>query len=410
MIKKTICLLVIISLIFPLGGCWSRRELNELAIVLAAGVDSTPEGNIVLTVQIARPNAFGGSQGSQQTGGKVGQNNVWVVSQEGETVQDATRYLESKVFRHIYWSHAVILVLGEQISKEGIRKAINFFSRSPDVRDQTIWVMVARGQARDILNSHSQLETTSAQSIGSIIQKGVGPPVMYKDLSMMLASKGVNPVLPRIELTLSGIPQGPELYENIPEAQNDQQQSTTTHAEVTLTGTAVFNDDRLVGWLDYHETRGLLWLKNQITRGEITVPSPTEPDKKISIDITRGNTQVEPFYDGQNIWFDVLMGLNGALLEQQSKEELTDPQIFAAIEKNTALSMEANARSAIEKAKYDYGVDIFGFGEAFHRKYKDAWPALEDKWDEAFIGADINIKGEVTIRRTGLITNRMSSK
>lgn len=206
MIKKTICLLIIISLILPLEGCWSRKELNELAIVLAAGLDSTPEGNIVLTVQIARPSALGGSQSGQQSGGGAQQNNVWVVSQEGESVLDATRYLESKVPRHIYWGHTVILILGEQLAREGIRKSINFFSRSPHTRE-TIWVMAARGEARDVLNSHSELESTSAQSAGRMIRAGIGVPVMLKDLSMMLADKGINPVLPRIELTPSGTPQ-----------------------------------------------------------------------------------------------------------------------------------------------------------------------------------------------------------
>ncbi|TYO97301.1 Ger(x)C family spore germination protein [Desulfallas thermosapovorans] len=409
MIKKALCLLLTISLILPLVGCWNRKELSELAIVLAAGLDSTPQGNIVLTIQIARPNAFGSAQGGQQPGGGGQQNNVWVLSQEGETVMDAIRYLETKVSRHIYWGHTVILVIGEQLAKEGIRKAINFFSRSPFSRE-TIWVMVARGQARDVLNSHSQLENTSAQSAGRMIRAGAGMSVMLKDLSMMLASKGTNPVLPRIELTPSGTPQGPEMAENIPEAEINGQERYKIHAEATLTGTAVFDDDRLVGWLNVHETRGLLWLLDQITVGEITVPSPVEPDKKISIDITRGNTRVEPFYDGQDIWFDVHMDLNGALWEQQSTEELTDEQIFAAIEKSTARIIEACARSVIEKAKYDYGVDIFGFGEAFHRKYKDAWPALEGNWNEAFVNAGINIKAEATIRRTGLVTNRISKE
>ncbi|WP_449241240.1 Ger(x)C family spore germination protein [Desulfoscipio gibsoniae] len=408
MIKKTICLLIIISLILPLEGCWSRKELNELAIVLAAGLDSTPEGNIVLTVQIARPSALGGSQSGQQSGGGAQQNNVWVVSQEGESVLDATRYLESKVPRHIYWGHTVILILGEQLAREGIRKSINFFSRSPHTRE-TIWVMAARGEARDVLNSHSELESTSAQSAGRMIRAGIGVPVMLKDLSMMLADKGINPVLPRIELTPSGTPQGPGMPENLTET-NTQQSRATIHAEVALTGTAVFNDDRLVGWLDYHETRGLLWLQDKIIDGEVTLPSPTEPNKKISIDITRGSTRVEPFYDGANIWFDVEIQMEGTLLEQQSIEKLTNPHIFNNIEKNAAHRIEDKARSAVEQAKYDYGVDIFGFGQAFHRKYKDAWPLFEDRWNEVFIGADINIKVKTYIRRTGLTTNRISEQ
>lgn len=403
--KKIICLFLIIMIIIFQGGCWSRREINDLAIVLATGVDQAPGGNIRLTVQIARPRAFGG--GGQKAVG-FEENNVWVVSQDGETVLDAQRYLEAKVSRKIYWGHNVILVFGKEMAQQGLRSAINFFVRSPDARE-TIWVLAARGKAEDVLNSHSQLENTSAQSAGSMIRSGVSMPVMLKDLSMMLASKGTNPVLPVLELTPSGTPQGPGLKENLPEAPADSKtMKNPVHGEITVTGTAVFKDDKLIGWLDMPETRGLLWLKNKMKKGVITVPSMTEPGKKISVNLTRGSTRVEPFYDGQNIWFDIKIKLEGELLEQQSTEDLTRPEIFKAIKKEMARTIEARARNVLDKAQIDYGVDIFGFGDAFHKKYKKEWALMQDNWNEAFANANTDIKVEAHIRHTGLTTKRIS--
>ncbi|MBM7856121.1 spore germination protein KC [Desulfohalotomaculum tongense] len=402
MIKKIICLLLVLSLVLQ-GGCWSRKELSDLAIIMAAGIDRTPDGNIRLTVQIARPRAFGGGTVRPSA---AQENNAWVLSQTGETVLDAERELEKKVSRKIYWGHMVILVLGQEAAREGIRSLINFFSRSPNARE-TLWVLVARGKAEDLLNSHSQLENTSAQSTGSVLRDAVGVPVMLKDLIMMLASKGTNPTLPFLELTASGAPQGPGMKENIPEAKNKQQKVTETHAEITLTGTGVFKDDRLVGQLDVPDTRGLLWLTNKIGPGEITIPSPAEPGKKISVNITRGKTKIEPFYDGQNARFEIKITMEGDLWEQQSTEDLTDPKIFAAIEKRMAQRIEQRVRSVLDKAQFDYGLDIFAFGESFHRKYKKEWAALKDRWDEVFANADINIAVEAHIRRTGLTTKRI---
>ena len=39
-----------------LSGCWNRRELNDLAIAVAAGVDWV-DGRYRLTVQVANPGA-----------------------------------------------------------------------------------------------------------------------------------------------------------------------------------------------------------------------------------------------------------------------------------------------------------------------------------------------------------------
>lgn len=404
MIKRSICLLLVACCLFQ-AGCWDRRELSELAIVLAAGVDSAPGDNVRLTLQIVRPRAFSG--GVEKQAGAPKENNVWVVSETGRTVLDAQRLLERKLSREIYWGHNIILVFGERAARAGIRETINFFSRSPAARE-TIWLFLARGEAEKLLDSHSQLENTSAQAAGAMARMAVGAPVMLKDLRMMLASKGTNLVLPRIELTPSGTPQGAGMKENIPGVPKPKEPSEIRHAEITVTGTGVFKDDKLVGWLNISETRGMLWLKGLTEKGVITVPSPTGPDKNISVRLVRGNTEVKPFFDGQNIWFDVKINMAGDLLEQQSTEDLTDPGVFKTIENEVARAIEARARSALEKAQFDYGVDIFDFGEAFHRKYKREWNTIKDRWNEVFTGVDVNIAAEAHIRHTGLATKRVS--
>lgn len=409
MSKKIVCLLLIVVLITPLGGCWSRRELSDLAIVLAAGVDSTPDGKTLLTVQIARPSAFGGGVGGQAAGAGPQQNNMWVISQTGDTVYDAQRRLETKVSRELYWGHTVLVVLGEQMARQGIRKAFNFFTRSSDARE-TLWILVVRGEAKDVLNSHSQLETSSAQSVGSMLRAAVGVPVMLKDLSMMLASKGINPVLPRIELTASGTPQGPGMKENIPEAEAEPDRGTQKHAEVTITGAGVFNDERLVGWLDLMETSALLWLTDRMKVSEITSPTPGEPDRYFSVCVYKCRTEVEPFYDGQDFWFDVKITMDAALWEDQSQEKLTEPHIFAGMEESLTRRLEQITRAVLEKAQQDYRVDIFGFGEAWHRKYPEKWPAVEKRWNEIFADSDVRVSVEAHIRSTGLTTNRVSQE
>ena len=115
MIKKIAILLLLALLTGLLGGCWSRKEITEVAVVLGTGVDWTADGRIRLTVQIARPSAFaGGSEAG--AGGK--EPTSWVVSAEGKTVEEAERYLAMKVPRDIYWGHCIILVIGEEMAKK----------------------------------------------------------------------------------------------------------------------------------------------------------------------------------------------------------------------------------------------------------------------------------------------------
>ena len=53
---KRILALILLHIVITLflSGCWNRRELNDLAIAVAAGVDWV-DGRYRLTVQVANP-------------------------------------------------------------------------------------------------------------------------------------------------------------------------------------------------------------------------------------------------------------------------------------------------------------------------------------------------------------------
>mgnify|MGYP003507941099 FL=1 len=61
MIKKTVCVILTLMLLF-LVGCGNNRDINSLAIVTAIGLDKAADGNIEFTIQIIGPSKQGGSQ------------------------------------------------------------------------------------------------------------------------------------------------------------------------------------------------------------------------------------------------------------------------------------------------------------------------------------------------------------
>ncbi|KAF1086724.1 Spore germination protein B3 precursor [Sporotomaculum syntrophicum] len=387
--KKIIILLLVFSLSALMGGCWSRSEIVEEAIVLGTGVDWTEDGQIRLTVQIASPGAFiaGGEAGVGGT-----QAPAWVVWAEGKTIQDAERYLAMKVPREIYWGHSVILVIGEEMARQGTSLVTNFFTRFRQPRE-IMWFMVARGEAKKVLEAQPWLSHTSAQAVGFLTRMETGFSVHLWEYGAMLSNKGVQPVVTAVAVKEVAEARGPGAEGKAPAQQG-----------VELSGVGVFKEDRLIGWLDPNETRGLLWLKGKAQKGAITVPSPGEPEREVSIEIRRSSTKIEPEYDGENLCFNVKIYVEGDMVEQQSRVNLATPEHSNALE--SAMSEEIKNRCIItlEKAQWEYGVDIFGFGEAFHRKYKKDWLKLQNNWDEEFSRAGVNITVEAHVREIGLLT------
>jgi len=224
-----------------------------------------------------------------------------------------------------------------------------------------------------------------------------GISVNLKDFAEMLANKEVNAVATLVEVLNTGANQ-----ESGPGAIPPPSKT------IAITGTAVFKDDKMVGWLNNSETSSLLWLKNKIEKGVITVSSPGEPERKVSIRIASETFKIEPEYDGENLMFNIKIATMVDVLEQQSKENLISKEKKNALENQIAESIRAGVTEVLEKAQGEYVLDIFGFGSAFHRKYKREWHLLKDRWDQEFSQALVNIQVEVDIRGFGLLTRRAS--
>ncbi|NMA15164.1 MAG: hypothetical protein GX930_08020 [Clostridia bacterium] len=65
--------------------------------------------------------------------------------------------------------------------------------------------------------------------------------------------------------------------------------------------------------------------------------------------------------------------------------------------------MKKEVLSAWEKAR-QYNTDIFGFGEAVHKKYPKQWEEIEDEWDDYFPEIKLSLEVEAKLRRSGMTT------
>jgi len=387
MLKK-IALLLLLFLASSLTGCWNRTEITDMAIVLGTGVDWMQEGRLSLTVQIAKPRAFAGVEAA--SGREEAAS--WVVTAEGKTIEEAAKNLAAKVPRKVFWDHCMILIVGEEMARKGMDLFIDFFLRSREPRE-TMWLMVAEGEARDFLETYANLEKTSAQALGSLNKMKTGYSVRLWEFAEMLGNKGIQPVVTRVEVKKGGVTPGPGQETRFP-----------AHKQVGISGVGVFKGEKLLGWLDDYETSGLLWLKGESAKGAVVVPDPGEPDKGVSIAIRRNSSRVVPEYDGKNLRFAVKVKIEGDMVEQQSRGDLAKTEMIKILEKELAAEIKKRASAALEKAQKEYVADIFGFGEAFRRKYKKAWQELQDRWDTALAGAEVNLEIEANVREVGLLS------
>jgi spore germination protein KC len=114
-----------VSLLF-LTGCWDQNELDELSIVMGIGINKDKKGNLIVTYQVVNPTEIAPAI----TGGGGGKQPVFTVYEtKGRNLMEATRKATKQTSRRLFFAHARMVVLSEDIAKENIYEVLDMMSR-----------------------------------------------------------------------------------------------------------------------------------------------------------------------------------------------------------------------------------------------------------------------------------------
>jgi len=93
--RKGVFLLLILTMTLFLTSCWSKKELTDLAIVSAMGIDKTKDGRYHITLQIINPGNVAGIQG----GGGTQSPPITIYSASGDNIVEASRRASGRISR-----------------------------------------------------------------------------------------------------------------------------------------------------------------------------------------------------------------------------------------------------------------------------------------------------------------------
>ena len=382
-IFKLLFLFFLLFSLFTMAGCWDRHELDSLGIVLGVGIDKGEEEAkpVEITTQIIKPGEIKGpSSGGGGGGGGKGQPYLNITN-TGEAVFDIIREFTHLVNRRLYFSHNVILLIGQEAAEEGVGKYLDLFFRDPEPR-LTSWFIVTKGKAKEALDTKAELEQVPALNIAQLVEARAATSevsaVNLYDFMTRFMSKTTAPIASLLEIESRG-------EEKI----------------ARLVGTAVFKKEKMVGSLDKAETRGLLWVLGKVKSGIVVTPCPGG-EGKACLEIIWTKSKVIPEIKGGKLEITVTIKEEGNLGGQMCAQDLTLPETWIALEKNKAKVIQQEVKAALQKAQA-LNTDIFGFGDAVHRKYPALWKEWEAQWDEIFPNLKVKVLVEAKLRQTGMI-------
>jgi len=375
-----VLLLPILSCVL-LSGCWDRIEINDLAIVLATGIDYE-EGKVQLTSQIFVPRKAGGGDSSGSGGSPSGV--TMIRTAEGRTIAEALNRLQRKVPRNMFWGHCEVIIISEQAGKRGIREYIDFFLRYPQFREHA-YVFSSEKAAKDILALLDPLERSSAESLREMANLKLGTRVTALELAKSIEGPSSSAILSRMLV----LPPEP-----------DQDKLTTTPY---VKGLSLYNKDRYVKTVKEPMSVGVLLLAKELNN--IIMPVEFKPlEGSFSIRLIEIKTALKPRIVNQHWSMKVDIQTNGEVVLNTTDANLTDPAVLTKLEQEWSAKLTSLAYDAIDLSQKELRSDFFKFAVEFRRYYPKQWKKQEKNWETLYPELDVEVKVDAHVVRTGKST------
>lgn len=383
--KKIICIFMSIVIIFSFTGCSSgKQEVEKLGLVLAVGFDLTTENKYKLTVQILNTQNESSKGMSADKNGQQVSTDVMVFSCEGDTPYDALSHLSTDYGRNIFLAHSKYLVIGKKLAESGLSLVSDTIFRGHQARPDSI-LLLAKDTASKILTFQPLDEKIPANSVKNLITlqsiRGYSPVVSRLDFINALSSKTASPIM------------------GIIDTNRDNNKGKT----FKLAGTGVFKKDKLVGYLNMNETRGMQWIKGKVKDGTITAYS--RDGNKITFFLLTATSKIKPVIENDSITMQINIKSESNILEMPGKlDPMKNPKIMDDLAKLQSKAIEKEAKLAINAAQEKFDADIFDFGGSIHRDYSKTWKNIENNWNDIFPHIKVEVNVSTTLKSPGLIS------
>ncbi|MGG3800949.1 Ger(x)C family spore germination protein [Metabacillus fastidiosus] len=391
--NKNILLAGMVLSLFFLTACWDHKELNDIGIVSGIAVEKGETDKYRFTVEVINASELS-KQGAQ------GNTPVISYSLEGNSISELTTKVMKGLMRSPDYSHTRVVVIDEEIAKEGLLEFLDFFERTGEIRND-FNIFVSKGvKASDVITVVDPVQKVPGIKMNTQAQNffkewGGDPNVRMTDFIRALTSKGRNPVAQAV--TIEGNPAVGKSVENNKEV--------VPPANFVLDGLAVFKDDKLAGMMSVEDTRNYLWTQN--LKRTILTASCEQDNRYIDVHIVSSKTEKNVQYKNGRLYINLKIDGEAKLLGTQCSQDLKLIKTMSLYEDYMNKEISKLIKGTIEKAQSEYHSDIFGFGEVLRRQDYKSFKKLQDEWDEIFTEAEVNIVSDLHLRRAG-IRNRSS--
>lgn len=405
--KKWFCILfVALILCVAITGCWDSKEVDNQVYALALGADKGVDNKIRITVQFPTYKQGGSESNAQGSGDTI------ITTVDAPTILEAIKILGTSSSRRISLLHLKAIVFSEEFAREGIGSYLQPIARFRETR-RVMQIIVSKGTAEEYIKANKTL-------IGQSLSKAM-------DLKITQADDGG--YFPRAyfhnfyKSTISPYSQPYAVYAGVNKnshlkpLQKDTDPPLRTEPELLpgqvpkkgntnneFVGTAIFDGDKMIGYLDAFETRYFLMVIDQFKRGLMTIEDENAPGKAIVLDIRPGRTpKIKAYFDGNKPVINVRLNIEADIVSIQSGYPYEKLKKIDSLNNEIKKNIRDGVERVIDKSQNELASDFFGFGYKAARNFSTLQEFEKYNWKKHYPEAEVHVEVEANTRRTGLM-------
>lgn len=382
--KKFTAIFMIILILFSVTGCkGTKTEIENLAVVMATGYDQLPENKYLLTVQVLNPQKQSHGASVEEKGvGEQAAADVTIYSDIGASPAEAIAHLSTRIGKNLFFAHSKYTVIGKGLAEAGLTTLIDSLLRGYITRPD-IPILVTKGKAADIVSSLTNDDKIPANTVYRLIRQqsimGYTPVQTRMNFANKLSSKTSAPTAGVINLN-----------KNI-------------DSIFEMEGTAVFKNDKLIGFLNKNQTRGVQWINGKVKGGNLVIPS--ENHKIISFEILDSSSRIEAIKKNDSVMMQISIKEKANIREMPGDlDPMENEKIMDELSKIQNEAIEKEVKQALFAAQKELKADIFDFGEIVHKTYPKEWNKMQENWQHIFPLIEVKIMINSSLEGTGTIS------
>lgn len=416
LIKFIAIFLILIILAFALSGCTSRQSINDLAYVIAVGLDVGNTNELKLSLQISKTNNSSDSSGSSQSSDTI------VNSVECSSITSGLSLFNSYLGKEVNLSHCKVIVFSEEIANKGISEHLYTLVNNIQIHAEANMI-ICKSSAEDFLNNSTpilenlsakyyEIASSSSEYTGYTDSITFGEFFSYYTDTFQQAYAilgGINKHTSDSDAFDTFSDSDTDITEYIDISSSDNtylagEIPSTSNISIDTMGLAVFHSDKLVGELNAIETICHMIVTNKLNRCVIRIPSPINIDEYLDFNIRLvSKPKIEVHLINNTPYITLSIKVNARLLSMTEDSNDLSLNNDKELESYISKYLEENIKNYLYKTSKELNSDIVGFGRYVVSNFLtwDEWASYN--WNEKYATSFFSVEVESYLKSAYLL-------